>query len=835
MKKLFLFLTLSILYISGYSQAVVYKLNYDTVKAKGDIVAVSINKIPITRFNPTSPIQAQLDAKQAILVSGSNIKTVNLGSIVGGGNLTVGDALVANSLSQFAATTSAQLLGIISDETGSGTLVFGTSPILVTPALGTPSAINLTNATGFPTLNQNTTGSAGSVVSSLTNGYGVSTLTYNGSITKTIVIDTATAIKSKLSALADYNNLTTRINNGAVQPFEYVITTNGTTITAVPRNGSGLTAYSGTDAYTVWQNAINACQTGNGCSIDWTGTYNFSDEVVITGWNSNSPATASITIKGHGLKSQITQTTSGKNAFVIKNNASIDFEDFYVYTGTNAKSGIFLSDAGTNEISVFGGVIKNIFLSSDATSAPAFYAKNFFDLQVDHLYALNSANNGIVLENNSTTTNYGNSHFSFVRASGNNSSPFAGIKLISNTVAFKYINQISFDNFQAIGGYYGVYMQGAIGNTFNHLDVEYLKFPIYYDGTANNEVLGNRINSGYILPQGTGATGITATQYAGGNTFNMLIDGTSTVIPVSDVLVSGFRASNNYDLTLGATINASLISVASTQSLVTYRKASDGLTVIKGPGGSYSTSPTLPASTVTSGMLQLTSGASESTTPVNNTMAYDGSALYYYSSAGAQRILATQDRSETLTNKTIGTGGVISSSVTGTTQAFGDNSNKVSTTAYGQANFAHNVLVSNVQLVNTGNTTENTLYTGTIPASSIGTNGSFAITLLTSATNNANAKTINIKIGGTTIASITNMVSNAFGKYYITLHNRNSASVQVAGNNGSQAQVGFGTSTIAPATYAFNTAGSLTLTITAQNAVGTDAVNIEAFQLVANP
>lgn len=58
--------------------------------------------------------------------------------------------LVANPLSQFAATTSAQLAGVISDETGTGALVFGTSPTLTTPALGTPSAVVLTNATGLP-------------------------------------------------------------------------------------------------------------------------------------------------------------------------------------------------------------------------------------------------------------------------------------------------------------------------------------------------------------------------------------------------------------------------------------------------------------------------------------------------------------------------------------------------------------------------------------------------------------------------------------------------------------------------------------------------------------
>jgi hypothetical protein len=61
-----------------------------------------------------------------------------------------GDAMTSDPLSQFAATTSAQLAGVISDETGSGALVFGTSPTLVTPALGTPSALVLTNATGLP-------------------------------------------------------------------------------------------------------------------------------------------------------------------------------------------------------------------------------------------------------------------------------------------------------------------------------------------------------------------------------------------------------------------------------------------------------------------------------------------------------------------------------------------------------------------------------------------------------------------------------------------------------------------------------------------------------------
>lgn len=44
-------------------------------------------------------------------------------------------AVTTTNLSQFAATTSAQLAGVISDETGSGSLVFGTSPTITTATL----------------------------------------------------------------------------------------------------------------------------------------------------------------------------------------------------------------------------------------------------------------------------------------------------------------------------------------------------------------------------------------------------------------------------------------------------------------------------------------------------------------------------------------------------------------------------------------------------------------------------------------------------------------------------------------------------------------------------
>lgn len=67
--------------------------------------------------------------------------------------------------------TSAQLASSVTDETGSGALVFATSPTLVTPVLGTPTSGNLssctadgTNSVGFLTIPQNSQSTAYTLV-----------------------------------------------------------------------------------------------------------------------------------------------------------------------------------------------------------------------------------------------------------------------------------------------------------------------------------------------------------------------------------------------------------------------------------------------------------------------------------------------------------------------------------------------------------------------------------------------------------------------------------------------------------------------------------------------
>lgn len=61
----------------------------------------------------------------------------------------------------------------VTTSTGTGNVVLSTSPTLVTPVLGTPTSGNLANCT-FPTLNQNTTGTAASVPLLQTTNFSIS-------------------------------------------------------------------------------------------------------------------------------------------------------------------------------------------------------------------------------------------------------------------------------------------------------------------------------------------------------------------------------------------------------------------------------------------------------------------------------------------------------------------------------------------------------------------------------------------------------------------------------------------------------------------------------------
>lgn len=113
--------------------------------------------------------------------SGTVTSIATTGPITGGPITTTGTigcatcGVTGSPLSQFSSTTSAQLAGVLSDETGTGNAVFATSPTLITPALGTPSALVLTNATGLPNASVIGLGTA-ALVNTGTSGATVATL-----------------------------------------------------------------------------------------------------------------------------------------------------------------------------------------------------------------------------------------------------------------------------------------------------------------------------------------------------------------------------------------------------------------------------------------------------------------------------------------------------------------------------------------------------------------------------------------------------------------------------------------------------------------------------------
>ena len=84
--------------------------------------------------------------------SGGTIAITSTTGTLAVGNGGTGITSLATGVATFLGTSSsANLRAALTDETGTGAAVFAASPTLTTPALGTPSALVLTNATELPT------------------------------------------------------------------------------------------------------------------------------------------------------------------------------------------------------------------------------------------------------------------------------------------------------------------------------------------------------------------------------------------------------------------------------------------------------------------------------------------------------------------------------------------------------------------------------------------------------------------------------------------------------------------------------------------------------------
>jgi len=200
-----------------------------TTPTLGVASATSINKVafttPATGSTLTIADGKTLTASNTLTFTGTDSSSVAFGT---GGTV----AYTSNKLSVFAATTSAELAGVISDETGTGVLVFGTAPTFTTSIDGgatfgafasstaltlgyTGTAANTTNiATGATasattkTINIGTGGAAGSTTNVNLGSASGGTVTVNNDITVTgnlTVNGTTTTVNSTTVTVDDIN------------------------------------------------------------------------------------------------------------------------------------------------------------------------------------------------------------------------------------------------------------------------------------------------------------------------------------------------------------------------------------------------------------------------------------------------------------------------------------------------------------------------------------------------------------------------------------------------------------------------------------------------------
>jgi hypothetical protein len=137
-------------------------------------------------------------------------------------------AATSGTLAQFAATTSAQLAGVISDETGSGLLVFATSPTLVTPTLGVASATSINKVA----ITAPATGSTLTIIDGKTLTVS-NTLTFNGTDASTVAFGAGGTV-----AYTNVTTLSSLSSIGTVTSGTWNATAIGTVY-----GGTGLTSY----------------------------------------------------------------------------------------------------------------------------------------------------------------------------------------------------------------------------------------------------------------------------------------------------------------------------------------------------------------------------------------------------------------------------------------------------------------------------------------------------------------------------------------------------------------------------------------------------------------
>jgi hypothetical protein len=231
---------------------------------------------------------------QATTVNASGIVTA--GTFSGSGASLTGvpistgvSGLGANVATFLATPTSANLISVVSDETGSGALVFGTTPTLVNPtvtgsvqgninATGVSTATTLSGTTATYTNITANGGFAGNI-----NATGVSTAAFLQATT--VNVSAAATVGGNLTVTGDLtvNGTTTTINSTTItvddKNIELGSVASPTDITA---DGGGITLKGATDKTFTWSSSTNAWTSSEDINVVTGKQYEINGTAVLT-------------------------------------------------------------------------------------------------------------------------------------------------------------------------------------------------------------------------------------------------------------------------------------------------------------------------------------------------------------------------------------------------------------------------------------------------------------------------------------------------------------------------------------------------------------------------
>ena len=302
---------------------------------------------------------------------------------------------LGTGVATFLATpTSSNLAAAVTDETGSGALVFATSPTLVTPALGTPASGVMTNVTGLPL----TTGVTGTLA--IGNGG-------TGQIT-------ASAAFNALSPITSVGDLI--LGNGANSATRLGIGTNGQVLSS-----NGTTASWTTPAANV--SSFSAGTTGLTPSTPTTGA------VTLAGTLNIANGGTGITAFGTGVQTALGQNVTGSGGIALATSPVFVTPTLGAATGTSlALSVSALTSSNTSNLAMGGtlgfsdtGILANFVATTN----------NYAQFVVQNKSAGTTASAEFIAYNDSgtATTNYA--------TFGINSTGYTGTGAI-NTAGYGY-------------------------------------------------------------------------------------------------------------------------------------------------------------------------------------------------------------------------------------------------------------------------------------------------------------------------------------------------------------------------------------------------------------